>query len=253
MRQFDVFVFDNSSEFNSWKPSLEDEALGWFHTRDWNKDLNQLEAEWIVFAHPHINIDREFLNELALATDGFPMVDAFAPRVRLNGEFYGGLLINGTKGFSPISDREELRYVAGPNPFVAAFSRRIIQRTGFFDTDLPENLRLLDYALRMAHAGGKMFSIPYLVAKAFDEKTSQEEAAVIKGNYLDRKDLVPDMWTLMYKNLPNGLTLKYSMRHPSMMGKYFKTPKDLEEKREKAVLLSKLSEKRLQEISVKKK
>ena len=65
MRQFDVFVFDNSADFDSWEPSLEDEALGWFHTRNWNEDLNKLEAEWIVFAHPRINIDREFLNELA--------------------------------------------------------------------------------------------------------------------------------------------------------------------------------------------
>lgn len=251
MRQFDVFVFDNSCDFDSWKPTLEDDALGWFHTRNWNNDLNQLEAEWIVFAHPHINIDREFLNELALATDGFPMVDAFAPRIRLNGQFYGGLLINGAKGFSPISDREELRYVAGPNPFIGVFSRRIIQRTGIFDLDLPESLRLLDYSLRMAHAGGRMFSIPYLVAKAFDEKISQEENAVIDGSFLNKKNIIPDLWPLMYKNLPNMTTLKYSIRHPSMIGRYFRTPENIEEKRSKAVLLSKLSEKKLQEISCK--
>lgn len=243
MRQFDVFVFDNSEEFDRWQPSFTDPALGWFHCRDWNKELNDLDAEWIIFAHPHINIDREFLNELALATDGFPMVDAFAPRVRLNGHFYGGLLINGSKGFCPISENEELRYVATPNPFIGAFSRRIIQRTGLFDQDLPENLRLIDYALRMAHAGGRMFSIPYLVAKSFDESVTENESHVIDGSFLGHKNITHDLWSLMYKNLPSNLVLKYCLRHPSTLGKYIRTPKDLEEKREKAVLLSKFSEK----------
>ncbi len=253
MRQFDVFVFDNSSEFDSWKPTLEDDALGWFHSRDWNACLNELDAEWIVFTHPHINIDREFLNELALATDGFPMVDAFAPRIRLKEHFYGGLLVQGSKGFAPISEREELRYVAAPNPFLGVFSRRIIQRTGIFDLDLPEHLRLLDYALRMAHAGGRIFSIPYLVAKAFDDLATPEDTAIINGEFLGKGELVKDLWPLIYKNLPSNLALKYTMRHPSMLGKFIRTPQDIEAKREKAVLLSKLSEKILQEISVRKK
>lgn len=253
MRQFDVFVFDNSSEFDSWKPTLEDPALGWFHTRDWNGELNELEAEWIVFAHPSIHIDREFLNELALETDGFPMVDAFAPRVKSNGHFYGGLLVDGSKGFSPISELDELRYVAGPNPLIGVFSRRIIQRTGLFDTDLPESLRLLDYSLRMAHAGGKMFSVPYLVAKAFDEKIDENLQCKLDGSFLKQGSSVKDLWPVMYKNMPHGTTLSYTMRHPSTMGMFVKTQKELDEKREKAVLLSKLSEKRIQEISVKKK
>lgn len=253
MRQFDVFVFDSSSDFDSWKPTFEDPALGWFHTKDWNKELNLLEAEWIVFAHPSINIDREFLNELALETDGYPMVDAFAPRVKSNGHFWGGLLVNGSKGFSPISELEESRYVAGPNPLIGVFSRRIIQRTGLFDTDLPESLRLLDYSLRMAHAGGKMFSVPYLVAKAFDEQIDQNLQGKLDGTFLNEGTLARELWPLMYKNMSSSTTLKFTMRHPSTFGMFVRTPHDIEGKREKAVLLSKFSEKHLNDISVKKK
>lgn len=253
MRQFDVFVFDNSSEFDSWTPTFEDPALGWFHARDWNNRLNELEAEWIVFTHPSINIDREFLNELALETDSYPMVDAFAPRVKSNGHFWGGLLVNGSKGFSPISELEELRYVAGPNPLIGVFSRRIIQRTGLFDQDLPESLRLLDYSLRMAHAGGKMFSVPYLVAKAFDEMIDGNLQSKLDGSFLKQGDLVKNLWPVMYKNMSSGTTLNYTMRHPATWGMFLRTPQDIEEKRKKAVLLSKLTEKHLRSISVLKK
>ena len=236
MRQFDVFVFENEGpQFDQWKPSFEDPALGWFHDSDWNRPLQGLEAEWIIFTHPSVNIERDFLNNLAQVTDSFPMVDAFAPRLKQAGHFFGGQLVNTTKGFSPISEESPMRFVAAPHPLIGIFSRRIIQRTGIFDLDLPPQLRLLDYALRMAHAGGKMFSVPYLVTTA-------------KGNV--ENDLCKDtvaMWQIIYKNLPILNLLAYSLRHPTTIFQFFNTNK-LKIKQEKATSLSKLTAEYLKEI-----
>ncbi len=190
MRQFDVFVFsesfDESDELhrNKIQPPFTDAELGWFFTNDWNKHLNEIEGEWVVFAHPGIKIDREFLNNVADVTDSFPMVDAFAPRIRIEQScsshakrFLSGYLLKRPlkgSGFVEIDENAPMRYVAAPHPYLAVFSRRIIQRTGGFDTTLPANARLADYTLRMMHAGGKMFSVPYLVAQAENSLANSE-------------------------------------------------------------------------------
>jgi len=255
MRQFDVFVFDEPGEdFDNWTPSFTDPALGWFHTSRWNGDLEKLEAEWIIFTHPSINIDRDFLNELAQETDSFPMVDAFAPRVKLGERFYGGLAIDGSRGFSPIGEKEELRYVASPIPLIGVFSRRIIQRTGFFDLSLPKEFRLMDYSLRMIHAGGKMFSVPYLVATAnIDESLEGNRNLVnkINGEFLRDKSSTKPLWQILYTSLPVKNLMKFTLSHPSSIGGFFHT-KDLKIKRDKATSLSKMTEKYLDSVNAKK-
>ena len=249
MRQFDVFVFEKDSpDFNQWIPPFEDPALGWFHDSDWNSPLQGIDAEWVVFAHPSVKIDRDFLNNLAECTEGFPMVDAFAPRLKFDGHFYGGLLLNGAKGFSAISENEKMRYVAAPTPLIAAFSSRIIQRTGLFDQTLPEEFRLLDYTLRMAHAGGKMFNVPYLVAQVTD-KLANAEQKFLNGEYLQAKASVTPVWEIIYKNLSVSSLLGFSLRHPSTLPHWFNT-KELKFKRDKATDLSKFSEKFRKEISL---
>ena len=231
MRQFDVFIFEKDNpNFAQWKPTFEDQALGWFHDSDWNRPLQDIDAEWVVFAHPAVTIDRDFLNNLAQVIEGFPMVDAFAPRVKINGHFHGGLLLNKSKGFEPISEKETMRFVAAPNPMVAVFSSRIIQRTGLFDLDLPSEFRLLDYALRMAHAGGKMFNVPYLVTNATDTSS-----------------------LIYYKNLPAGMLTAFTLRHPTMLPKFLgvdKSKKRRQFKRDKATALSKLTTEYLKDISL---
>lgn len=252
MRQFDVFVFDEPGEqFDRWTPSFTDPALGWFHTSRWNGDLEQLEAEWIVFTHPAVKIDRDFLNELAQETESFPMVDAFAPRIKLDNKFYGGLVIDGSKGLSPISEFEELRYVAAPIPLIGVFSRRIIQRTGLFDLTLPKEFRLMDYSLRMAHAGGKMFSVPYLVT-SIDDGEKDKLYEQVDGNFLKDKSSVVPLWNILYTTMPVANLLKYSLTHPSALKKFLNT-KELKIKRDKATSLSKLTEKFFMDISVKRK
>ena len=245
MRQFDVFVFDKDNpNFAQWSPSFEDPALGWFHDSAWNRPLQNIDAEWVVFAHPAITIDRDFLNNLAQVIEGFPMVDAFAPRVKINGHFHGGLLLNKSKGFEPISEKETMRFVAVPNPTIAVFSSRIIQRTGLFDLDLPPEFRLLDYALRMAHAGGKMFNVPYLVAEATDS------SPLIDNSLL--KQVAP-LWEIYYKNLPASMLTAFTFRHPTMLPKFLGLDKDKKHrqfKRDKATALSKLTTEYLKDISL---
>jgi len=233
MRQFDVIVLEeNSPQFDNWTPPFEDPALGWSHDSDWNRPLQSIDAEWVVIAQPAVTIDRDFLNNLAEVIEGFPMADAFAPRVKNNGHFYGGLLLNRSKGFAPISENEKMRFVAAPNPMIAVFSSRIIQRTGLFDLDLPPEYRLIDYTLRMAHAGGKMFSVPYLVARS---------SQLIDASRLNQTEA---LWEIYYKSLPVGLLSAFTFRHLTMLPKFLgldKGKKRRQFKRDKATSLSKLT------------
>lgn len=249
MRQFDVFVFDDTPDFDSWTPLFEDPALGWFHTKNLNSKLDELEAEWIVFAHRSIKVDRDFLNELAQVTEGFPMADAFAPRVKIGNKFEGGYLFDGNNGYWQISENSKMRFVAAPNPLIAVFSRRIIQRTGLFDTELPLELQLADYAARMFHAGGKMFSVPYLVAE--HESAHKPDAQEPTFNYKLKK-VEKSIWDIFYMCLPPTYLISLTLHHPSVLSKWFQNKKVLQVKRTKATDLSKLTEKFLKEITVSK-
>ena len=295
MRQFDVFVFDenfdesiNDKQGNKIQPPFTDAELGWIFTNDWNKHLNEIEGEWVVFAHPSIKIDREFLNNVADVTDSFPMVDAFAPRIRIESHIHsaststkqntdkrkflsGRLLKRPLKGsgFVEIDENAPLCYVAAPHPYLAVFSRRIIQRTGGFDTTLPANARLADYTLRMMHAGGKMFSVPYLVAQAVNstansnEQYSQSETAqnlnvnnapnLNMENALDLTECSPDLKStaiILSKAFGFEVSLPFAIRHPSVIPTLLSNRKERKEKRKAARLLSKLTKEYLAEVTV---
>jgi len=250
MRQFDVIVLEeNSPQFDKWIPPFEDPALGWLHDCDWNRPLQSIDAEWVVITQPAVKIDREFLNNLAQVIEGFPMVDAFAPRLKLDGKFHGGLLLAGSKGFAPISENEKMRFVAAPSPLIAVFSSRIIQRTGLFDLDLPPEFRLLDYALRMAHAGGKMFNVPYLVASL----NEGDYAGLLTGQFMHEKQAIAPLWEIYYKTLPAAQLSAFTFRHLTMIPKFLGFDKDKKRrqfKRDKATSLSKLSTDYLKEVSI---
>ena len=313
MRQFDVFVFDESFDEsdeqhrNQIQPPFTDAELGWFFTNDWNKHLNEIEGEWVVFAHPSIKIDREFLNSLADVTDSFPMVDAFAPRIRVETHvhtapsstkqntdkrrfFSGSLLKRAAKGsgFVEIGENTPMCYVAAPHPYLAVFSRRIIQRTGGFDTTLPASARLADYTLRMMHAGGKMFSVPYLVAQASNsiaissvqashQKAAQSPQSAAQDSQLATAlnpqpgtaqelppgtattnapacDAAPDLKStaiILSKAFGIEASLPFALRHPSVIPTLLQGRKERKEKRKAATLLSKLSAKFLAEVTEK--
>ena len=259
MRQFDVFVFDENYDEAQGKlpqPPFTDPELGWFFTSDWNKHLDEIEGEWVIFAHPSIKINRNFLNNVAEVTDSFPMVDAFAPRIRTDkGKFLGGYLLKPAakgSGFVEIDENAPLRYVAAPHPFLAVFSRRIIQRTGGFDTTLPEYARLADFTLRMMHAGGKMFSVPYLVAQA-----TNEEAETVVSNASSEKARglmgVRDLKStaiVLSKAFGTEASVPFALHHPSVIPTLLRNRKQRKEKRKAATLLSKLKADFLKEVTL---
>ena len=249
MRQFDVFVWNEPQEFgdDDQQPPFTDPALGWFFTNNFNDKLNDSDAEWIVFANRSVKIDREFLNNLAENISAFPMVDAFAPRLRytltesggkISAKFIGAFRLHKSKGIEPIEEDAPLRYVVSPRPEIAVFSRRIVQRTGAFDTSLPVPAQILDYALRMLHAGGRCFSVPYLVAELqeFPMEFSYENRAAL-----------PHIAYALSKSL--GIkVVRFILAHPSVVGPLWKNRKSLQEKRDKATLLSKLVPEVLKEL-----
>lgn len=254
MRQFDVFVFDENFDETQGQipqPPFTDPELGWFFTNDWNKHINEIEGEWVVFAHPCIKIDREFLNNVAEITDGFPMVDAFAPRIRTNnGNFLGGYLLKRrTKGSGlvEIDENSPMRYVAAPHPLLGIYSRRIIQRTGGFDTSLPASARLADFTLRMMHAGGKMFSVPYLVAQATNDVA--ENAAKALGHEADAQELKATALVLS-KAFGIEASLPFAIYHPSVIPTLMRNRQSRKEKRKAATLLSKLKAEFLKEVTL---
>ena len=254
MRQFDVFVFDENFDETQGQipqPPFTDPELDWFFTNDWNKHINEIEGEWVVFAHPCIKIDREFLNNVAEVTDGFPMVDAFAPRIRTNnGNFLGGYLLKRrTKGSGlvEIDENSPMRYVAAPHPLLGIYSRRIIQRTGGFDTSLPASARLADFTLRMMHAGGKMFSVPYLVAQATNDVA--ENAAKALGHEADAQELKATALVLS-KAFGIEASLPFAIYHPSVIPTLMRNRQSRKEKRKAATLLSKLKAEFLKEVTL---
>lgn len=233
IRQFDVIVWDSCTDSvgldEPFTPPFTDSALGWFYGNDFNKILEKCEAEWIVFTHRSVNIDRQFLNDLADCTSGFPMVDAFAPRIKVKEKlaFLSGFRLDAREGIAMLDENAKMRYVAAPHPLLAAFSRRIVQRTGAFDNSLCTTAQLVDYALRMLHAGGKMFSVPYLVA------STQEPADVACP--------ANDLAFALVKAFGYWKNRKFLLHHTGTWRTLWKRNKELEEKRDKAILLSKLN------------
>ena len=245
MRQFDVLVwgFEEEPGKNAQPstPPFTDDALGWFFGNDLNASLLKSEAEWIVFAHKSISIDRQFLNDLAECISSFPMVDAFAPRIlsAKNHSFHSGYRLDAANGLSMLDENAEMRFVAAPHPLIAAFSRRIIQRTGRLDDSLALCVQIADYSLRMLHAGGKMFSVPYLVAN-----THGNVDDTLYGN----RENIDDFTFAMFKSLGLSKNLRFLLRHPGSLQRLWKRRKDLEDKRNKAILLSKLDKKFLADL-----
>ena len=243
MKQFDVIVW--SHEENPQLPSeppFTDPALGWFCGNDINASSQESEAEWIVFAHASAKVDRTFLNDLAQAIESFPMVDAFAPRIATgkDGKFLAGYLRSGRKGFSMIPDDSKLRYVAAPTPHVAAFSRRIVRLTGGFDRDLSIRMALLDFSFRMLHAGGKMFSIPYLCTA-----TNRPDETFLPTTKQNSAELA----ITLFKTFGFFATFPFMATHLGSIAPLQKNRRKICEKRNSAILLSKLKPEYTKEIS----
>lgn len=245
MRQFDVLVWDSAEDPTQDKtpfsPPFTDDALEWFYGNDINASLATSEAEWIVFAHKSVKIDRQFLNDLAECISGFPMVDAFAPRIRStkDNSFHSGFRLDARKGLCMLDENAKMRFVAAPHLLISAYSRRIVQRTGAMDANLSKKAQAIDYALRMLHAGGKMFSLPYLVAS-----TSES----IDDSLFNDKESLNDFAYALFKSLGLWKNRRFLLRHFGTLKALWKRRKELEEKRNKAILLSKLDKNFLDDL-----
>ena len=243
MRQFDVFVWGSGTTQD---PPFTDNALGWFYGDDLNSNLENSEAEWIVFAHKSIAIDRQFLNDLAECTSGFPMVDAFAPRIhnRQSGRFLSGYALDKKTGIKMLDENAKMRFVAAPNTLLAVFSRRIVQRTGRLDDTLTKSAMFADFAFRMLHAGGKMFSVPYLVANISSDVPESPE---IPDPHTKQK-AKGDLAYALVKSFGIPRNIRFLARNPAAFYFIWKNRKELFEKRDKATLLSKFKKSDLAEL-----
>ena len=227
-------------------PPFTDKALGWFYGNDLNSNVENSEAEWLVFVHRSITIDRQFLNELAECISGYPMVDAFAPRIHdvQSGKFLSGYALDKKYGLAMLEENAKMRFVAAPHPYIAAFSRRIVQRTGRLDDALAPSVQLADYALRMLHAGGKMFSVPYLVVNTQDASTPGKNSEKPQAELQAKNDLA----YALVKSFGIPQNIRFLARNPKAFYFIWKNRKELFEKRDKATLLSKFNKQDIAEL-----
>lgn len=249
MRQFDVLVWGEKDSANGqepFTPPFTDNALGWFYGNDLNSNVENSEAEWLVFVHRSIAIDRQFLNDLAECISGYPMVDAFAPRIHdvQSGKFLSGYALDKKAGISMLYENAKMRFVAAPHPYIAAFSRRIVQRTGRLDDALAPSVQLADYALRMLHAGGKMFSVPYLVVNTQDASTPGKNSEKPQAELQAKNDLA----YALVKSFGIPQNIRFLARNPKAFYFIWKNRKELFEKRDKATLLSKFNKQDIAEL-----
>lgn len=244
MRQFDVLVWGENDSANGQEPStppFTDNALGWFYGNDLNSNIENSEAEWLVFVHRSIVIDRKFLNDLAECIAGYPMVDAFAPRIHdvQSGKFLSGYALYTKAGLSMLDEKAKMRFVAAPHPYIAAFSRRIVQRTGRLDDPLATDIQLVDYSFRMLHAGGRMFSVPYLVASTSGDISEKPQAEPHATN---------DLAYALVKSFGIPQNIHFLLKNPKAFYFIWKKRKELFEKRDKATLLSKFNKQDIAEL-----
>ncbi|WP_295678195.1 hypothetical protein [uncultured Fibrobacter sp.] len=242
LRQFDVIVVSKRfADGAKPTPPFTDPSLGWFFVDDINKGFEASEAEWIVVASEQVKVTREFLNNLAECNASFPMVDALAPRIHClkDNTFHSGFRLDPHNGMCMLDENAKMRFVAAPHPLIGAYSRRIVQRTGKVDASLSYRAQVVDFTLRMLHAGGKMFSVPYLVAN-----TSE----AVDDTLFDNSKSLDEFTFAMFKSLGLWTNRKFLMRHAGTLYGLWKRRKELEEKRDKAILLSKLDKKFLEEL-----
>ena len=231
MRQFDVFFYPAKPA----EPLFTDKDLGWFYSENLNEDLKKSDAEWIIFAKPEVQITRNFLNDLACTISDFPYVDAFAPKICFENEVIpSGFKLSKKNGLELISKEESLKFIACPTPQILILSKRMLDRTGLFDLQFSNDFLFLDLTLRMLHAGGKLFYVPYLIVQTTENHS-----------YLFSKK---ELAFCLYKSFGFFFILPLLLKNPSLFLHLFIVRKWLNEKREKAIALSKLDKNFLKEL-----
>lgn len=242
-RQFNIIVYNSEKG----TPSVEDPALGWFFVRDIAEAIPELDAEWVLIAHPGTHIDRPFLNAVADATFEFPFADGFAPWIADDGVpdkvIDSGMLLRKDCGevpeFTGKFQRHYLKPIAAPSPYLAIFSKRLLTRTGGFDTMFRSGkARALDLGLRACHAGAKLYSLPGDAVRA---ETAAEP--------LSEKDVQKEIAAVIYKNLGLSELYSYVWRHPGVIPYLMRNRRRLDAESLRITELSKFSGKQKDSVS----
>ena len=111
-----------------------------------------------------------------------------------------------------------------------------MQRTGRLDDTLTQSTMFADFAFRMLHAGGKMFSVPYLVANTTGNLSETGTKATKHFAYA------------LVKSFGILHNLRFLVKNPKVSYFIWKKRKEIFEKRDKATLLSKLKNDFLAEL-----
>ena len=134
---------------------------------------------------------------------------------------------------------------------------------------LPPTARLADLTLRMMHAGGKMFSVPYLVAQIKDDgakanasesdaKSNAENSSKVTASENAQGESAPDLTKcaldlkataiILSKAFGIEASLPFALHHPSVIPTLFRNRSAIKAKRKAATLLSKLKADFLKEV-----
>ncbi len=244
-RQFDIIVYNSEKG----TPSVEDPALGWFFVRDIAEAIPELDAEWVLIAHPGAHIDRQFLNAVADTTLEFPFADGFAPWITDAGVpdkvIDSGTLLRKDCGavpeFTGKNQKHYLRPVAAPSPYLAIFSKRLLTSTGGFDTMFRSGkARFFDLGLRALHAGVMLYSLPGKPAIAIPFKES-----------LNTKEIQNEIAAVIYKNLGLNDLYSYVWRHPGVIPYLVRNRKRLDAESLRITELSMFTDKLKADVSAK--
>ena len=242
-RQFDIIVYNSEKG----TPSVEDPALGWFFVQDIAEAIPELDAEWVLIAHPGAHIDRPFLNAVADTTLEFPFADGFAPWITDAGVpdkvIDSGTLLRKDCGavpeFTGKNQKHYLRPVAAPSPYLAIFSKRLLTSTGGFDPALRSGkAKALDLGLRACHAGAKLYSLP---GDAVRTQTAAEP--------LSEKDVQKEIAAVIYKNLGLSELYSYVWRHPCVIPYLVRNRKRLDAESLRITELSRFTDKLKADVS----
>jgi hypothetical protein len=165
-----------------------------------------------------------------------------------SGTFLSGYTFDKKAGLSMLDENAKMRFVAAPHPYIAAFSRRIVQRTGRLDDSLSKNAQLADFAFRMLHAGGKMFSIPYLVANTSSEFPQKSDILASLAEPQTSPQAAKGLAFALVKSFGILHNMRFLVKNPNAFYFIWKNRKEIFEKRDKATLLSKFKKSDLADL-----
>ncbi|MCK9183386.1 MAG: hypothetical protein M0P13_11005, partial [Fibrobacteraceae bacterium] len=135
--------------------------------------------------------------------------------------------------------RHYLKPIAAPSPYLAIFSKRLLSRTGGFDSLFRSGkARFFDLGLRACNVGAMLYSLPGnpAIAVPFEEP-------------LNQKDIQREIAAVIYKNLGLSELYSYVWRHPGVIPYLMRNRRRLDAESLRITELSKFSGKQKDSVS----